>query len=283
MISSKNQRIIMDLSLLAFITVVLLTAIFMAIGPNSFFFNLICLMITFILVIITYFTNIVTGLIFNLLFFFGQLVYVFYVSVYKSGFTLAYVFWLIIPPVLCLLIFGITLHIQQLSQENVQLQSSNARLNALDQETKLRTLNMFDEDYSVLSKASEGSADSLKLMVIRIRYWEGLKSRLNDEQTKVMIHLITEQVNAYFSKENFKYIIDQHVPTWGILSFYELSEMRLIRIRIKEDFQDQLRVSNALAGVTIELVISITINEEGEEQTSTKLLADGVKELQYDV
>lgn len=280
---SQRQRIIMDLGLLGFITIVLLTSIFMALGPNTFFFNLICLMITFILVIITYFTNIVTGLIFNLLFFFGQLVYVFYVSVYKDGFSLGYIYWLIIPPVLCLLIFSITLHIKELTRENIQMQSNNARLNALDQETKLRTLNMFDEDYSVLIKASEGSAQGLKLMIIRIRYWEGLKSRLSTDQTKEVIHLITKQVNANYSKENFKYIIDHQIPTWGILTFYELSKMRVLRAKIKEEFQEQLRVSEILAGVTIELVISITANEEGEDRSSTTLLADGVKELQYDV
>ncbi|WP_086347727.1 hypothetical protein [Candidatus Enterococcus clewellii] len=104
MINSKNRSVIMDLSLLGFLTVVLLTAVFMAVGPNTFFFNLICLMVTFILVIITYFINIVTGLIFNLLFFFAQLGYVFYISMYGDVFSLGYIFLVIVPPILCVLI-----------------------------------------------------------------------------------------------------------------------------------------------------------------------------------
>lgn len=282
--NDNNKRgVIMDLSLLGFMTVVLLTAIFMSVGPNTFFFNLICLMITFILVIITYFTNIVTGLIFNLLFFFGQLVYVFYVSMYKDGFTLGYAFWLIVPPVLCLLIYGITLQLREQIAENIRLKRNNTRLSALDQETNLRTLNMFDEDFAVLSMGTQDHPAHLNMMVIRVRYWDSLKSRLTNDQTKELIHLITEQVNTYFNEQNFKYIIDHSVPTWGILTFHEVNELKIIRARLKEDFQKKAAISEILGSVKIELVISISNYDKEENKTSTDLLAAGIKELQYDV
>lgn len=281
--NNQTRGVIMDLSLLGFLTIVLSTAIFMAVGSNSFFFNLICLMITFILILITYFTNIVTGLIFNLLFFFGQLVYVFYVSMYKDGFSLAYIFWLIVPPILCLLIYGITLQLREQIAENIQLKRNNTRLTALDQETKLRTLNMFDEDFSVLSMGTQDHPTHLNMMVIRIRYWDSLKSRLSNEQTKELIHLITEQVNFYYNDQNFKYIIDHSVPTWGILTFHELAELKIIRERLKENFQKKAASSDILGNVKIELVISVASYDREENKTSTDLLAAGIRELQYDV
>ncbi|MBL1225970.1 diguanylate cyclase [Enterococcus sp. BWR-S5] len=280
---SKKRGVIMDLCLLGFMTVVLLTAIFMAIGPLGFFFNLICLMVTFILVIITYFTSIVTGLIFNLLFFFAQLVYVFYVSMYKDGFSLGYVFWLIVPPVLCLLIYGITLRLREQIAENIQLRRSNTRLTALDQETNLRTLNMFDEDFSVLAMGTQDHPTQLNMMIIRIRYWDSLKSRLTNDQTKELIHMITEQVNTCYNDQNFKYIIDHSVPTWGVLTFHEMNELKVIRARLKEDLQKKVATSEILGSLKIELIISIANYDKEENKTSTDLLAAGIRELQYDV
>lgn len=283
MTNSKNRGVIMDLSLLGFLTVVLLTAVFMAVGPNSFFFDLICLMVTFILVIITYFANIVTGLIFNLLFFFAQLGYVFYVSMYGEGFSLGYIFWLIVPPVLCVLIYGITLLLREQIDENIQLRKSNTQLIALDRETNLRTLNMFDEDFSVLSMGTQDHPTHLNMMIIRIRYWDSLKSRLSNDQTKELIHLITEQVNTCYNDQNFKYIIDHSVPTWGVLTFYEVNELKVVRERLKEAFQKKASTSEALRNLKIELVISIANFDRKENKTSTDLLAAGIRELQYDV
>lgn len=281
--NSKKRGVIMDLCLLGFLTVVLLTAIFMALGPNEFFFNLICLMVTFILVIITYFANIVTGLIFNLLFFFAQLVYVFYVSMYKDGFSLGYVFWLIVPPVLCLLIYGITLRLREQIAENIQLRRSNTRLTALDQETNLRTLNMFDEDFAVLSMGTQDHPTHLNMMVVRVRYWDSLKSRLTNDQTKELIHIVTEQVNTCFNDQNFKYIIDHSVPTWGVLTFHEMNELKVIRSRLKDDFQKKVTTSETLGNLKIELIIAIANYDREENKTSTDLLAAGIRELQYDV
>ncbi|MGC6767639.1 diguanylate cyclase [Enterococcus sp. LJL128] len=280
---SNKQGILMDASLLGFVTVVLLTAIFMAVGPNNFFFNLICLMISLILVIITYFTNIITGLIFNLLFFFGQLVYVFYVSMYKDGFTLGFIYWLIVPPILCLLVYGVTIRIREQVAENVQLRRNNARLNALDQETNLRTLNMFDEDFCVLSKASKNAPAMLSLMVIRIRYWDSMKSMITNDQIKEMIGLISDEIKQNFGRENFKYIIDHSVPTWGILNFEEAAQLKTIRLLIKEGFQKKMKTTEVLTDIHAELIISIVSYEEGEMKTSTDLLSAAIKELQYDV
>lgn len=279
---TKNKGVIMDSCLLGFFVVVLMISIFMANSPLPFFFNLVCLMITLILVIITYFTNIVTGLIFNLLFFFGQLMYVFYVSIYHNGFSLGYVFWLIIPLILCLLIFGITLLVREQAEENSRLRKNNARLNALDQETNLRTLTMFDEDYTVLSHVSDEKLNVLSMMVIQIRYWDSMKSIISNQQIRALIHLITEQVNNCYDDANFKYIIDSNVPTWGILTFNSVEELKVVRSRLKEDFVEKKKSSELLRDIKIELVISISIHDE-ETRSSTDMLAAGIRELQYDV
>ncbi|OTP41501.1 hypothetical protein A5797_002178 [Enterococcus faecalis] len=76
--NQKRVTLLLDLTLLVGIVLVVGTTIFMALGTNDFFVDLSCLLISVILIIVTYFVGITAGLTFSLIFIFLQLTYVVY-------------------------------------------------------------------------------------------------------------------------------------------------------------------------------------------------------------
>ena len=280
--TSQQRGIQLDIALLFFIVLMVVTTIFVSLGPNSFFFDLLCFLVTLLLIVITYFVNIVSGLIFDLLFIFAQLIYVIYQYVYQNQFSYAMIYWLIIPTLFCLTIHFITIRLRRIEKENLELRRSTTQVNALDVDTQLRTLNMFDDDFLVLSKAATHYHIPLNIMVIRVRYWEGLKSMMTVEQIQELVYAVSQTITDYYKADNFKYIIDHSTPTWGVLTFIETSELKIIRSTIKENFNSTVRVSPTLANLNLELVIS-TAEFTDEMSSSTDLLAEGIRELQYDV
>ena len=101
--------------------------------------DLSCLLISVILIIVTYFVGITAGLTFSLIFIFLQLTYVVYQYVYHDLFSYGSLFWLIMPPLYCLTIYAVTYQIRTIEEENIRLRKETSRLNALDAVTNLRT------------------------------------------------------------------------------------------------------------------------------------------------
>ena len=65
--NQKRVTLLLDLTLLVGIVLVVGTTIFMALGTNDFFVDLSCLLISVILIIVTYFVGITAGLTFSLM------------------------------------------------------------------------------------------------------------------------------------------------------------------------------------------------------------------------
>ena len=123
--NQKRVTLLLDLTLLVGIVLVVGTTIFMALGTNDFFMalgtndffvDLSCLLISVILIIVTYFVGITAGLTFSLIFIFLQLTYVVYQYVYHDLFSYGSLFWLIMPPLYCLTIYAVTYQIRTIEE-----------------------------------------------------------------------------------------------------------------------------------------------------------------------
>lgn len=279
----KYVSIIMDLSLLFFITLVVATVIFIGLGVNDFFSDLVNLLITLILVVITFFTGIVPGMVFTLVFVFGQLAFVSYQYVFFEEFSYGSLFWLIVPPLYCLSIFLITYQVRLLEKENEQLRQDSAQLNTLDAETHLRTLSLYEGDFLMLTELSERFKADLYTVVIRVRYWDSLKKLMTDEQTKELLKLVTSVFQESMNNSNALYLVDQHLPTWSSLVFSDNEALRVLRELLKERFLEELEKSAKLNNLTIDLLVAQAKYDPNEMETGTDLLSDGVNSLQYDV
>lgn len=286
MMMKLNKRYvstIMDLSLLFFIGLVSITAIFVSLGNNGFFIDLVSLLITLILVIITYFTGIVPGLIFTMIFIFAQLVYVTYQYVFMNQFSYSSLFWLIIPPLYCLSIFLITYQVRLLEKENEKLKRNSVQYNALDAETQLRTLTLYESDFSMFVDMSERFDADLYTVVIRIRYWDSLKKLMTDEQTKELLGMVTALFKESSKQSVSLYMVNQVTPTWSSYTFSTNESLRIFRDLLKERFLEELEKSVTLKNLTIDLLIAQAKYDPNEIKSASEFLSEGLNGLQYDV
>lgn len=281
--SKRGIGILLDGALLGFMVIVVGTVVFLAANPSEFLVNLIYLMITFILVIITYFTSIIAGLIFNIIFIFGQVFYMAYGFFDKGSVNLWDAVWLFLPGFYCLTIYFVTDRLREIQDENVYLKKEMVRLSTLDTDTQLRTLNMFDADFTSLEKLPADYQVPLSLLVVRIRYWDTVKGLMNNLQIQKILQEVTKVLNNSFPDENFKYIIDRSNPTWGVMAFLPEAQMRLLEINLKEQFNQNVALVSELANLNIDLVVATSKYDAAETPNATDFLADGIRELQYDV
>ncbi|MCA5012976.1 MULTISPECIES: diguanylate cyclase [unclassified Enterococcus] len=282
-LNKRYASTIMDLSLLFFISLVSITVIFVGLGNNGFFIDLISLLITLILVIITYFTGIVSGLIFTLIFVFVQLGYVSYQYVFMKQFTYASLFWLIIPPLYCLSIFLITYQVRLLEKENERLKKNNVQYNALDAETHLRTLTLYESDFPMFVTMSQRFQTDLYTVVVRIRYWDSLKKLMTEEQTKELLKMITRVFQESSDQSNSLYMVNQVTPTWSSYTFSTPESLREFRELLKERFLEELEKTTNLNNLTIDLLVSQAKYDSEEMTKASDFLSEALNGLQYDV
>lgn len=279
----KYVSMLMDLTLLFFLTLVTVTVIFMGLGTNNFFSDFINLLITLILVVITFFTGIVSGLIFTLIFIFAQLGFVTYQYVFFEQFSYGSLFWLIVPPLYCLSIYLITYQIRILEKENEQLRQDSAQLNALDAKTHLRTLSLYEGDFPIFAELSRRFDTDLYAVVIRIRYWDSLKKLMSNEQQQELLELVTSVFQASADEYSSLYLVDQITPTWSSFVFSNNEALKVFRELLKERFLEELGKSAALNNLTIDLLVAQAKYDEAEMHSGADLLSEGVNGLQYDV
>lgn len=279
---SKKIGVAMDIALFFFMLLIIGTVLFVAGNPENYFLNVIYLLITFLLVIITYFTNIVTGLIFNMLFIFGQLIYLLYAYLYQDSFTYWSILWLVLPSLYSVTIYFVTVAIRNLETANLNLKKEKV-FNSLDADTQLRTLNLFDDDFRALKQLPARYDLPLSMLIIRVRHWDSMKSMISADQAREIVKLVTTILEEPHTQESFKYIIDHNTPTWGVVCFSKSSDVKTLRAQVKEQFGETVRQHVELSTLNLELVTGVTSYDESEMQTSTDFLADGIRELQYDV
>lgn len=281
--NKSKVNIMMDLSLLLFITLIVITVIFIGFGTNPFFNDLASLLITSILMVITYFTGIVAGLTFSLLFSFIQLAYVSYQYVYHKEFSYGSIFWLFMPALLCLSIYLITTYIRLLELENKKLYHEKIRLRTLDERTQLRTVTMFEDDFTVLAGTAEAFGLPLNTCVIRVRYWDSLRSLMSETQVTELLQLLTKAIEESIEVKHFLYMVDTTIPTWSLLVFEAPDKLEAFKASVKQHFAEAQSHSEALNRLTIQLAVAQVSYDASVKMTGTDFLADGIHSLQYDV
>ncbi|KMT39135.1 hypothetical protein [Melissococcus plutonius] len=281
--TNHKLHLLKDLSLLFEVLLLIVVSIFMGTHVNPFFFNLICLLVTTLLILITYFAGLVPGLTFCVIFIFGQIGYVVYNYIYNDVFYYGSLFWQIMPLLYCLCIYLVTYQIKKAENLINELQINRDRFSVLDNETNLRTIRIYTDDFAFLSNVAIKIKHPLYIVIIQISYWDSVKRLINNEQLKLLLHLITNAIEASKAEAYIVYMIDHTNPTWASLTFANENQIKVFKELVKENFEEQLLYSEALAHLNIGLVISYYKYDSEEVKDAGDFLNLGINALQYDV
>ena len=276
----KNLR--SDLYLMAGVFLIAVMAVGMMLTGHVLL-NLLSLAITLLLLLMTYFFGLVVGLAGNLVFIFGQSFYMVYLHLSGQGVPLVLGFWLLLPAVLCLAFDGATKQIRQIQADNVQLRKNMIEHGAFDRQTNLRTTVAYLEDAAVYVETGTRFKIPVATVIVKIRYFNDLKSMLGAARIKELITVTSETLKTATRNNDITYILNSQDPTWAVLLYSDEAGAQIAADRIREFFDQKLAASPTLGAVDLRLKLSVVQWEPESMHIANDMMNAGLKELEYDV
>lgn len=283
--NSNRETWLTDIYLIAFLMMVSGLALGMAATQTHYLLiNVTFLAVTICLILFTYFWGIITGLLLNLAFMFAQILIVIYVSQTHAD-TVAWglLFWLILPLLLSISFYGMTAHLRKLQADNVKLRQDLIERGAFDESTNLRTTVSFIEDTAVFTETNRRFNLPVTTMIIRIRYFQEMRSMISDSQLSELLQLVSETIKDAMRTNDITYLLDRTNPTWGVLLFTNADGAGIAGKRIKDKFDKALLDSDNLATLEVRLMVGVASWDAEKMKNPYDLMNAGIKETEYDV
>ncbi|MGG4142647.1 diguanylate cyclase [Paenibacillus algorifonticola] len=282
----RNQSsLISDSGFLLLIVVSFICIVFTAGDPDRYLQNVIFLNVAFLIAIITYFTNVTTGLILNIVFIFGFGTYTLYGTlVGGEAVSSGNYFWLVMTPVFTLVTWMFTLAGRQLQTENEQLKKTNSRLATMDENTNLRNSRSFQNDAAVFMALSTRYEIPLTLLVVNVKYWDELRRMVSEERMTEAIFELSQMSQTSIRTNDSIYMLSKDNPTWGLLLFTDRQGANIVIERLRHKIQEfnSAEFSNKYK-VELSLKIGALQYEPEAIPTPLDFIVQARKQLEYDV
>ncbi|WP_314062876.1 GGDEF domain-containing protein [uncultured Vagococcus sp.] len=281
----KNTQLLSDLSLLGFLLVTFIIVVFVGLTSDHLMQNVILMNLALILALVTYFTNITTGLILNLVYIFIQGSYALYQLLAKTEqiFILPTYFWLVMTPILSALVFALTYHMHQLQKENALLQAQSLKLGIIDAKSKLRNLTAFNDDAQVFMDAARRLGLDNYLIVFQMKFWKEVEKMLSDEEKQEVIRLTVDAINTSRGDSGIIYILDEVEMTFGVLIFKEEALIEELINNFRRIYSISTQEFSTLHRIQLEIKIAYAHYDSEAMPTPYTYLRAAIKELEYDV
>src|SRR5699024_1931006 len=120
-------------------------------------------------------------------------------------------------------------------------------------------------------------------MIIRIRYFQEMRSMISDSQLSDLLQLVSETIKGAMRTNDITYLLDRSNPTWGVLLFTNADGAGIAGKRIKENFDKALAASSNLSTLEVRLVVGVASWDSEKMKNPYDLMNAGIKETEYDV
>ncbi|WP_143462945.1 diguanylate cyclase [Levilactobacillus enshiensis] len=246
--------------------------------------NVLFLGVTFCLILLTYFSGMITGLLVNLAFIFGQIIFAIYEEQLNSqDFIWSLTYWLVMPLLLSVTFYGMTVHARRLQTENAKLRSDLVERGAFDEATNLRTTVSYIEDTAVFTETNRRFDLPVTTMIVRIRYFQEMRSMVSDTQMTALLKLVSATIKDAMRTNDITYLIDRNNPTWAVLLFTNSAGANIAAKRIKDKFKAALPKETELTNLEVRLVVGVASWNPEKMKNPYDLMNAGIKETEYDV
>ncbi|OCT14196.1 diguanylate cyclase [Paenibacillus pectinilyticus] len=280
-----QSSMVSDGAFLLLILSCFISIVFTAGNPNLYLQNIIFLNLAFLIAIVTYFTNVTTGLILNILFIFGYGTFTLYQTVVVGGLigTQNY-FWLIMTPLFTIATWLLTLGNRQLQQENEQLHKMNESLATVDAKTSLKNTFSFQTDVTVFMALSVRYHIPIILLVMSVKYWDEIKRIIGEEQLMEAVQDLSKMGQSSIRTNDSLYLLNKDNPMWGMLLFTDRPGAMIVIDRLRKRVDERNRDEFA-DKYRVELIFKIGYYEYDPQQVANPLefIALAKKQLEFDV
>lgn len=280
---NSKEHLYGDVGLLAFLLMLAIAAVLMVLSQNIVV-NIVYLIITVGILIITYFMGIIPSLLANMVFIAFQTVvmlYEYFGLNREVQWTL--IFWLVIPMLASVALYSMTRSQIALQKSNNELYAELVEKGAFDQQTNLRTTVAYVEDAGVFIETSRRFDIPVTTLIIKIRYFNDLRRMMSERQLQLLLKVTSEVIKGSTRGNDITYLLDNNDPTWAVLLYSNAAGGRIVAQRTKDIFEKSIKKSPELADLAISMVIGVSEWDAEEMDNPYDLMNDGIKETQYDV
>lgn len=285
MMKRYQNSLLSDTAFLLLFVICFIHIVFTAGEPDHYMINMILLNVSFLIAVITYFTNITVGLILNIVFIFGYGTYTIYQTVVVGEPLQSYhYYWLIMTPVLTAVIALLTFANRRLQQEAEQLQKRNASLATLDERTNLKNSRSFQSDATIFMALSNRYEIPLTLLVMTVKHWNEMSRMISEAQVTEMIYDISRMSETSIRMNDSLYMLNADHPTWGLLLFTDQDGAKVVVQRLKEKVEsfNTIEFSNKYK-LDMKLTVGAIQYNPDEIEEPLDFIAKARQKMEYDV
>lgn len=273
-----------DVAFIALMLLLFVCTVFVSLNPDNFFFNGSALLIVFVLMILTYFTSITTGLITNLILIFITSTY-FLLGVVTRGGTVytGFYFWMILSPLTTIATGLIFRDTKKIEKDYLKIKQHMDEFSGIDPDTNLKNKQSYLSEISVFRGIASRYDLKVLLIICEFRYPREMKNLLGETLMEKLAIEISQASEKTFRQEDIPYLLSRDPYRWGILMLTKPNSEYIIKNRLREKFESL--DMNSIAGKNaprLELRIGMAYDSEKTE-SPFQLLEEAIDQMQYDV
>ncbi|OFV71309.1 diguanylate cyclase domain-containing protein [Acetobacterium wieringae] len=285
----KNRdHVLSDLGIVFFLVLTFVTITFTAQDADHYVQNLVMLNVTFLVILITYFSNITLGLVTNGVVIFFYISYtIFLVLVNGEPLTASSYFWIVLLPLYTYVVSLMTSRNQALQNRVNELEDENVSLSTVDPDTGLRNFRTLVSDAKIFIGMSKRGQIELSLMMIKFRHYKEIKRILGEERLPLFIRQMTEVLHRSLRAEDTLYLIEKEDIIFGLFLITDTAGTRIVEKRIRDHMKtEEFYTITAPYEVEIDLKIGVFHCDNcknGEMVSPLEFIEKARKEMEYDV
>lgn len=283
----KNNKtnLITDFSYIAFIFLLFITVAFISMDTSFFNVNIVILSAVSMVMILTYFTNLIVGLSASAVLIFVGIATVLYLGLQK-GFPIPNLlyFWCVMLPAYTICIGYLSKNSNKLQKQVIQLEKNIAELVTIDDTTGLKNQKQFMSDTDAYMHIATRYKMKLALMVAELRYQDDVERIVGKQNMRDIVIHVSQALVQSMRNEDLVYIVDTERYCFAVLMMtndYDGIHIAVERTkkRIAEiNMNDIVRFAN----VDLNMRMGYATMEQ-EYETALDFLNAAKHELEFDV
>lgn len=282
---NNKNALTADIAFLCMLLLTFLCVLFLTGDPQNLQSNSIILAVVLGATILTYFTNLTTGLVINLVLIFIYMTYVIFMAAYYGAAIQSNTyFWVLWTPCMTTASYLFSRRTLLLEEENTKLHRQLTRLSGVDTLTELKNMRSFERDCNVYMKISKRYSMELGLIVWEFRYQKELAQIIGAPRMEELAKLVSTEISASLREEDAVYLLDSAPYSWGTLLFTNAESTHIVIDRVESRIrQIDLQDLSGKHDVYLEMRVGSAIYSDEALNSPLTFLSLAKQQTEYNV
>lgn len=279
----RNKNIQADIAFIVLLILLFVYFIFLIYQEEYLLDNFLIAAVVFIIVLITYFTNLTTGLIINTTLILTYVTYIIIQSITKGIVIRPYVyFWIVMSPALTTVLSVFTMSTASLQKQVTELNRKLVMVSTLNEKTKLKNLRSFENDANIYKNIAKRYNMDFGVLLIKFKHQRELERLSRKEGMQRVIMAVANVLRSGLRAEDELYQLEDDEILFGVLMLTKKEGVNSIKDRLKENIAN-IDTNDILNTKKLVLDMSLGIAFDDGEKSVLQLLDEAKDVMQYDV